>query len=256
MSAQDPRFDDETGPEPPDSDTHAAEYVLGVLDAPQRLQAQARIAADPEFARAVTDWERRLAALLDEIAPVDVPAHLWPRLRTRLGWSPVGDPARGIWQNLGFWRTATAIAAAAALAAVFVGRLPQTPTTTTPVTPPIAVEPAEQAKPVTTLAHDDGTPGWLASLDIKQGKVLMVPVPAPADAQGRVPELWLIPAGEAPRSLGLVSIDKAHTVAVPKDLLRALKPGSTLAITLEPAGGAPQGVPTGPIVAKGGLQTI
>ncbi|SFK30284.1 anti-sigma factor [Lysobacter sp. cf310] len=256
MSAQDPRFDDETGPEPPDSDVHAGEYVLGVLDAQQRRQAQARIAADPEFARAVADWERRLATLLDEIAPVDVPAHLWPRLRTHLGLSPVGEQPRGVWQNLGFWRAATAVAAAAALAALFVGRVPQTPTPTPPATPPIAVEPAEQAKPVTTLAHDDGSPGWLASLDIKQGKVLMVPVPAPADAQGRVPELWLIPAGEAPRSLGLVSIDKAHTVAVPKDLLRALKPGSTLAITLEPAGGAPRGIPTGPIVAKGGLQTI
>lgn len=253
MSA-DPRHDDDFGPEPPDAELHAAEYVLGVLDATQRLQAQARIAADPAFAAAVADWERRLADLLDEIAPADVPAHLWPRLRTRLGWSPVGDERRGLWQNLGFWRTATGLAAAAALAAVFVGRLPQPPVP--PVAPPIAVEPPEQAKPVTTLAHDDGSPGWLASLDLKQGKVLMVPVPAPADAQGRVPELWLIPAGEAPRSLGLVSIDKAHTVAVPKDLLRALKPGSTLAITLEPPGGAPHGNPTGPIVAKGGLQTI
>lgn len=85
---------------------------------------------------------------------------------------------------------------------------------------------------------------------------LVVPVPAPADAQGRVPELWLIPPGEAPRSLGLVSIDKAHTVSVPADIRRALAVGSTLAISLEPQGGAPQGVPTGPIVAKGGIQAI
>lgn len=254
MSANDPRFDDAAGPEPPDADLFAAEYALGVLDAGQRLQAQARIAADPAFAQAVADWERRLASLLDEIASADVPAHLWPRLRTRLGWSPVGDERRGVWQNLSFWRAATALAAAAALAAIFVGRPPQPPAPTP--APPVAVKPAGQAKPVTTLVHDDGSPGWMASLDIKQGQMLMVPVRAPADAQGRMPELWLIPAGHAPLSLGLVSTEWPHTVAVPKQHQWALKPGSTLAVTLEPAGGAPQGAPTGPMVAKGGLQTI
>ena len=84
----------------------------------------------------------------------------------------------------------------------------------------------------------------------------MVPVPAAADAAGRAPELWLIPAGGAPRSLGLVSIDRAHTVAVPDALRDALVNGSVLAITLEPATGAPQGIPTGPIIAKGDIANL
>ena len=104
--------------------------------------------------------------------------------------------------------------------------------------------------------HDDGTPGWLASVDKAQGKVLMVPVPAAADAAGRAPELWLIPAGGAPRSLGLVSIDRAHTVAVPDTLRDALVNGSVLAIPLEPSSGAPQGIPTGPIIAKGDIANL
>ena len=106
------------------------------------------------------------------------------------------------------------------------------------------------------MAHEDGTPGWLASVDVARGSVLMVPIPAPADAQGRVPELWLIPAGEAPIYLGLVSIDKSHTVSVPATIRRALAVGSTLAITLEPQGGAPQGIPTGPVIVKGDIRTI
>ena len=185
---------------------------------------------------------------------------MWPRIRTQLGWSPVEGARRGVWQNVAFWRGATALAAAAAVAAVVIGHLPQTPTPLPPpprvVVQPPPTPPAEQPKPVTTLAHDDGSPGWLASLDAAHGTVMMVPVPAAADAQGRVPELWLIPAGEAPRSLGLVSIDKAHTVTIPQALRRALTAGSTLAITLEPPGGAPQGIPTGPIIAKGSLRTI
>jgi anti-sigma-K factor RskA len=82
----------------------------------------------------------------------------------------------------------------------------------------------------------------------------MVPVPSAPDSQGRVPELWLIPPGRAPRSLGLVSIDKAHTVEVPADLRAALAAGSVLAITLEPPGGSPHGAPTGPIIAKGSVR--
>jgi anti-sigma-K factor RskA len=32
--------------------------------------------------------------------------------------------------------------------------------------------------------------------------------------------------------------------------------GSVLAITLEPSSGAPQGIPTGPIIAKGDIATL
>ncbi len=118
---------------------------------------------------------------------------------------------------------------------------------------PQAVEPG--ARLVTTLAQEDGTAAWLASVDPAHGTVLIVPIPHAADPQGRVPELWLIPPGKAPRSLGLVSIEKSHTVKVPQDIVTALGTGSVLAISLEPPGGAPAGAPTGPIIAKGAIRT-
>lgn len=248
--------------EPPSDDLLAAEFVVGVLDADQRRRVQTRIDTEAAFAGLVAEWELRLIGLLAEIDPVSVPEHVWLQLRTRLGWSPVEGARRGVWQNAGFWRAATAVAAAAAIAAVVVGRIADAPTSA-PQPPQVAVQPVPApapeetaAKPVTTLAHDDGTTGWLASVDVVRGSVLMVPVPAPADTQGRVPELWLIPTGEAPRSLGLVSIDKSHTVSVPAELRRALAVGSTLAITLEPQGGAPGGVPTGPVIVKGDIRAI
>ncbi|UJB17465.1 MULTISPECIES: anti-sigma factor domain-containing protein [Lysobacter] len=74
-----------------------------------------------------------------------------------------------------------------------------------------------------------------------------------AGAQGRIAELWLIPQGEAPHSLGLVSTQVAHSVPFPADLLAKLVTGATLAISLEPPSGVPHSAPTGPIVAKGGL---
>ena len=254
MSTRDPRYDEDPGHEPPSAEVLAGEYVLGVLDAAQRRQVQARIEVDPAFARLVAGWEQRLGIWLDAVEPVAAPAHAWPRIRTRLGWSPVEGGKRGVWQSVGFWRAMTAVAAAAAVAAVFLGRMPQAPTPVAP--PPVAVQPAEPARPVITLAREDGTPGWLASVDVANGTVRMVPVPAPADAQGRVPELWLIPPGEAPRSLGLLTLDKTQLVVVPKALLRAWAKGSTLAVSLDPPGSARQGVPSGPIIAKGGIEAI
>jgi len=167
----------------------------------------------------------------------------------RLGWpepESVNIP-QGLWQRLGFWRAATIFASVVAIAAI--GFIVQR---SLPQLQPVAqqqVEPA--AKPVTPLQHDDGTPGWLASVDAAKGTVLMVPVPAAADAQGRVPELWLIPAGKAPVSLGAVSINRSHTVTVPQNARAALVAGSILAITLEPAAGIPHAAPSSAVIAKG-----
>ena len=226
---------DEPGPEgtePPSDDLLAGEFVLGVLDAAQRRALQARIDSDREFALKVANWERRLAPWLDTIEPIQAPPRVWERVRADLGWR---EARVGFWDSLRLWRAATVVSLLIAVVAlVWTGHRPA-------------------AESVTQLSHDDGTPGWLASVDRAQGTVLVVPVPAAPDVQGRVPELWLIPAGKAPRSLGRVWIDKTDTVRVPADVRAALVAGSVLAVSLEPASGIPHAAPTGPIVAKGVL---
>jgi|SRR5580692_8887029 anti-sigma-K factor RskA len=242
---------DEGAGDPPDDEVLAGELVLGVLASADRRQAQARAEADREFSARVAGWERRFAPLLAEIPPLAPPAQLWPQIRSRLGWRDGAATAPGIWQSLALWRSAAAIAALAAVA-LWLTRAPAPP-------PPVAVVPPPEsalAKAVTTLAHDDGSPGWLASVDPAQGTVLMVPVPGTPDAQGRVPELWIIPQGQAPRSLGAVSITRSHTVPVPADARSALAAaGSVLAVTLEPPAGMPHAAPSGPIIAKGAIKT-
>jgi anti-sigma-K factor RskA len=245
------------GTEPPPDEILAGEFVLGVLDAAQRRQAQARVEVDRAFAQRVADWERSLAPWLADIEPVEPPAQVWARICLRLGWKD-SEPAAavGLWQSLGFWRAATALCLLVAVGViVWSAQVVRTPPEQVAREPaPVTAEPG--AKPVTPLAHDDGTPGWLASVDVAHGTVLMVPVPQAPDPQGRVTELWLIPAGQAPRSLGLVPIDKSHTVTVPEDVRAALVAGSVLAVTLEPAAGVPHAAPTGPIIAKGAIQAF
>ncbi|MBS0579109.1 MAG: anti-sigma factor [Proteobacteria bacterium] len=243
-----PPGDDTVGTEPPDDEVLAGELVLGVLERDARTQAQARSETDPVFAARVARWELRFAPWLAEIAPAAAPALLWDQICRRLGWRIEPAPRAGLWQSLILWRTVAAVAALAAMMLWWTrGPGPIVPPSSS--VPPGAAEPA--AKPVSTLARGDGSTAWLASVDPARGTVLMVPVPGPADALGRVPELWIIPSGQQPRSLGAVSINKSHTVAVPAGARDALVPGSVLAITLEPASGLPHAAPSGPVIAKG-----
>ena len=247
MNRPDPTSDDDFGAEPPGPDLEAAEYALGVQDAVQRRRTQARIDSDPAFAAQVAAWEARLAGLFTGIAPVQPPPHVWPRIRTRLGWPAVTGARGGLWQSVGFWRAAAA--AGLVLATVLAVQTARREV-------PELVTPAPLARSVTTLSLEDGTPAYLATLDTATGAILLVPVPTAPDREGRVPELWLIPSGEAPRSLGVVTTDKAQTVAVPAELRRAMTAGSTLAISLEPEGGSPVEAPTGPIIAKGDIASL
>jgi anti-sigma-K factor RskA len=246
------------GTEPPPDDVLAGEFVLGVLDTSRHRQAQARVDGDRAFAQRVAEWERRLAPWLSDIQPVEPPAQVWARICLRLGWQDSEPPPTSLWQSLSFWRSATVLSTVVAVAAIV--WILQSVRTPLPQPPPVAREqpapPETGAKPVTPLDRDDGTPGWLASVDVSHGTVLMVPVPSAPDPQGRVTELWLIPAGKAPRSLGLVSIDKSYTVKVPEDVRAALVTGSVLAVTLEPPAGVPHPAPTGPIIAKGAIQDL
>lgn len=251
--------DDSHDPMPPSDDLRAGEYVLGVLDEQARRDAQERMATDPAFARLVHAWEERLAPLLNEATTTQPGSHVWPRIRTQLGWAPVeGSRKTGVWNSVAFWRATTALAAVASVAAIVIGL--QQRHALAPTTIPVAVQQpvAEEqaAKPVTVLAGSDGATAWIATINPTRDKVLMVPVPRPADASGRVDELWVIPAGQAPVSLGFVSNEKAHTIAIPASIRRAVAIGATLAITLEPKAGMPHAAPSGPLIAKGDIRQI
>jgi len=51
-------------------DMLAAEYALRLLEGEDLRAATALMLTNPEFAKAVTDWETRLADLADEVEPV------------------------------------------------------------------------------------------------------------------------------------------------------------------------------------------
>ena len=94
-------------PDHEDDAVLAAEYVLGVLDASGRMRATARMASEPSFVAEVEAWERRLAALTDEIAPAQPQPEVWNRIARSLDAdvTVVPFPARiRPWDRINVWR--------------------------------------------------------------------------------------------------------------------------------------------------------
>lgn len=248
----------------PDSDDLlAAEYVLGLLDAGSRRDADARLQRDSAFAALVSAWEAYFSPWLEGIAPVGVPAELWPRIRAAL-WqhelparaAPVGKPS--LWDRLSFWRGLAAggfAVAAASLAALLVTvRSVPEPIAPPPAPTPVVTvpTPAPPAAPMTvSLVHDDGSAAYNAVVNPDTGVIVLVPVHMPDDV--RVPELWLIGDDGVPKSLGVIARDRAMQVRIPESVRKSAEANAVFAVSLEPEGGSPTGQPTGPVVAKGSL---
>ncbi len=234
----------------PEADLLAAEYALGVLEGDSLSEASARARSDPAFAAAVEAWSLRLtplAAALPETAP---PADLKARIQAGLFGDAVADQTReggGIWASLAFWRGAAAAFAATTLIAVVLALAGPEP----------APEPS--APFFAALQADATAPSVLIRFDPDTNR-LSIAGPLGAEAAEPVqPELWVIPPGGAPRSLGLIaSVDGELTpgLDVDPETAAAIARGATLAISLEPPGGSPTGAPTGPVVAAGAVRSL
>ena len=248
MTPHDPR-----DPFEGDDDLLAAEYALGVLDANRRREAAVRTEAEPAFAMEVARWEERFAPWLDAIAPVPASAAVWERVRDTLWTEAAPRPsATPLWQRLGFWRgvaVGSTGLAAAAVATIFMLARHLPP----PAVPAPIVAPAQLV--VVSLRHEDGSTAYTGTLDPATGRLILVPVQLQGDV-ATSPELWLIPAGERPRSLGMIARDRAMTVTIPAALRASVRADSLFAISLEPAGSGPHAQPTGPVVAKGSPKQI
>lgn len=237
---------------PPDDGDLAGEYVLGVLDNGQRHAVKSRLAADPALSAEVSAWEARLTPLFDEIKPVTAPDYVWVRICNALGFSAERPRPRSqavvkpsLWDSLGFWRGLSGLAMASVAAlAVALWLQPK------PLAPPAAVPGM-----ISTLAQDDGRAGFVAALDPQSGVLTITPLSAPP-TDGRVPELWVIPKGEKPISLGVLDAVKPQAHHLPPELLAHVDTSAIFAVTLEPAGGAPGGIPSGPVVAKGDISLL
>jgi anti-sigma-K factor RskA len=183
--------------------------------------------------------------LANEIVDVAPGPYVWPRISDALQIdAPAHAPApKSLWNNLRLWQW-VGIGASAVAAACLVVLFTE---------PRVAPAPAAAGYMVASINQDNGVTGWTATMDLEHARMVVVPATPAAIGPGHAPELWLIPAGQKPISLGLIALDKPITLALSPALLAQLGPTAALAVSVEPPGGSPTGQPTGPVVAKGAI---
>jgi len=215
----------------------AGEYVLGVLDAHEADEVAAALAVNAELRRAVVFWERWLHPLSSLAISADPPSGTWQAIEARIRTKTAKPVAKRFWTNLALWRLSTAgFAAAAAALALWIA--------VTPVPGPSLV----------AILHppQQDQASWIATAG-RSGLVLRAVTTAtpPSD---RAFELWAIaPGATQPRSLGVISPNGELKLSrLPADL----RDGATLAISIEPIGGSPTQLPSGPVVYIGSVKAV
>lgn len=232
---------DDLGPAERDT-ALAAEFALGLLDPVEHAACVAREDVDRGFAAEVARWRVDFGELDDGFAPAAAPAGLRTRIEARL-FPAAARPSlvARLWSSTGVWRSATGLAV---LALVLILQWPE-PTPEAPA-----------ARLVSALAPATATGTEVLAVYDPETDAISLNRVAGAAAPGRVIELWLIPEGSAPISLGVLPADAAARVDVPPELAGQFAAGALLAVSDEPPGGSTTGAPTGDVLAAGPLIEI
>lgn len=218
----------------------SGEYVLGVLSIEDRRRVEARIAVDRRFAQQVRRWQANLSGFNDDYDDIRPPPQLYNRLERRL----FAEEARQqsllaqVWASVAFWR---GLVVAGLLVAVSLGLYQITDPLMAGAGRPLV---AELASP------GNGSFNLIAAFDAASGRMTIVPV-AVKQPEPRSLELWIMQDGKPPRSLGLLPDNGNGEIVIDAERRRLFIEGRTIAITVEPFGGAPEGKPTGPVIASG-----
>ncbi|HGM5308541.1 MULTISPECIES: anti-sigma factor [Serratia] len=207
-------------------DMLAAEYALGTLRGNARLHFERRLKTDNILATQVGKWQNMLSGLDIDITPIPPPESVWKKIELNL--PQYASPRRRV-RNYIAWGLAAGLGALS-LSSWFYWRAPE-------------------LKPLVVLngAHQ-GT--WVVSSDGQRKIVRITPLGLAAIPDGKSLELWLIPVGHKPVSIGLVNVKGvSQFYLADADLVK----GTTIAISLEPLGGSPSKQPTGPVLYSGEL---
>jgi len=236
-------------------DEIAGEYVLGTLDGTERSDAQRRIQNDPEFAERVREWEQRLSHVSDQNSEIAPPSGLWQKISNELASLKNSDAPQPVdasqviaevfqlEKSRNRWRSAAI--GAMALAASFIGLQ------AAGIYLPFLPKQAPEGRFVAVLNPSGSNPGFLIRVDVATRRLDIERIAEEAP-RGKDYELWIIEPDEKPKSLNVVGRDKLQKVNYQS---KAEGEALTFAVTLEPEGGSPTGVATGPIVFSGKLFT-
>jgi anti-sigma-K factor RskA len=274
----------------------AAEYALGTLEADERGQVETMMSVDKDFTAMVQAWEYRLGVLNQMVGSVEPRPEVWDKIRTAAGLSepqaplvlpevpPPPSPAAPEavaaaavdnsivirlsarvrrWRNVATFTTAIA---AALIAMIAVGAyqpdlLPDAirpkPRTRVVEVKAAPVPAPPSAQYVAVLQKDGGSPAFILTVDGTTKNFTVRRVGASAEP-GKSFELWLISDKlPQPRSLGVIGGEAFTVRPVLASYAADIVNNATYAVTIEQAGGSPDGNPhSAPVYAGKLVETV
>jgi anti-sigma-K factor RskA len=272
----------------------AAEYALGTLDADERAQVESMMSVDKNFTVMVQAWEQKLGVLNQMVGSIEPRPEVWDKIRTAAGLSApqealvlphappppvvpeiselaaVVDHANVIrlsakvrrWRGVATLATAIAAALVAMIAVqvyqpdLLPERLRPKPRTQM-VEVKVPAAPSPTAQYVAVLQKDGGSPAFILTVDGATKNFTVRKVGA-APEPGKSFELWLISDKlPRPRSLGVIGGSEFTARPVLSSYDADTINAATYAVTIEQAGGSPDGKPTSaPIYAGKLIETV
>lgn len=257
----------------------AASYALGTLrgGARRRFEALARDNASVRAAALI--WQSRMSSVAElQMQAAPSPA-VWMRIENLVNAEKQAAAMRdvrakaqaddkravransGWWASLGLWRGGAIAGALVAVVALFAGfnlnelngtlrgQIAKLSGDNQQLSAQLAAAPEIQY--VAVLADDKSSASMLVTFDPKNNRLLLKRVGGFQAQADKSLQLWALPSAGGPKSLGVLGRDSVIRLTAAGSDVREVP---TLAISLEPLGGAPAGSgPTGPVLLKGAL---
>jgi anti-sigma-K factor RskA len=209
-------------------DRVAAEYVLGTLRGSPRRRFERWRETIPVVDQRCRFWEERLLELAADLKPMRPPTYVWLAIERRLNF-----PARRslVQRVRRFPLLASLVLLACATALLYWRSIP-------------IIRPTSEA----TISARSGERLWELEVFGKADRIGLHAAKRPTRQAKSDYELWALPTGAAPVSLGILPAEGELMRALTVIQKQALTHSSQLAVTIEPLGGSPTGQPTGAIL--------
>ncbi|KMW59418.1 hypothetical protein AIOL_004400 [Candidatus Rhodobacter oscarellae] len=214
----------EFDPSDQSDNTIAAEYVVGVLPLEGRRKAETRMRRDTSFAALIARWQDHLSGFNSDYGSMTPSRRIKAKIDRKL------FAKAGRWGR--FLPPLLSAVTAALLVALFLVNWGFDPSA-----------PDLRAR----LASPETPYQFILELRREEAEAQITLAAGDLPAEDRSFELWLLPNGAAPVSLGVFA--PGGVFALPDT--QQVAAGATLAVSLEPVGGSPTGAPTGPVIAIG-----
>lgn len=245
----------------------AASYALGTLRGAARRRFETLARDNATLRASALIWQGRLSSMTElqpELAPsavvwkrienlvaADKQAHAMQASRAAHAAAAARPVRGGWWASLGLWRGTTAAGALATVVAVVTGLNLNTELggKVTELTAKLSTAPEVQY--VAVMADGKANASMLVTFDPKNNRLLLKRVGDYREQPDKSLQLWALPPGAGPKSLGVVGSEPVVRLTATGNDVREVP---TLAISLEPKGGVPAGSgPTGPVLFTGAL---